>query len=890
VRDRKVGAYSAQDRSVSEYLERVTEPPPSPTSVPPRARARWPAAALLLGVAALVGALWWRRSEPAAPSTGDAVGQLRPRSAASAHPPRIGPGALELRGLVVDGAGAPAPGVEVVAELTEPAAPLPAAARVELSAITDAQGHFSLRGAAAGRYVLRVDGPGIFAASLPDVDIPGDELTVVVARKVSIVGRVSERGQPVAAAHVEIGGDAIGGTVPLRSSPTGGFVLPELPEGNYTVIAYRNDLASPSVRVARLGAGPFAAVELELDTAAVVAGQVFEADGAAAGAGVLAALELQPVAEDEPPRYAQTARDGRFRLEGVHRGRWVVSVVAPGYARPESVVIDAGAGEVRIPVVRGGAIAGRVLDFGGAPIAGAALRLRDADERELSGEDERAVLAQLSGRTAPAVDGAADDGAARRGDARFAPRGELGVLLGPLPPIPPPGVRAPRRPLLDLATLPPQLAALARPPSFTVPDEQASRWSSDAQGRYVVRGVPPGRYTVLAQAPGFADGVRVGAVISAGATLRDFDVALSVGTFIVGTLRDQRRSPVVGARLLARRDGPRRAGGDGAAPASASATATAAPAASIETRSNGDGTFKLGPLLGAVVLEVRADGHASAQRRVDVGAVSGSLAAQRREDFTLESYDAELQGFVDDAAGAPVTGAQVTVLAGPAAGRVATTGSDGAFALTQLPAGAQQLAVDHPQFPRLQGAFAGPSRVRIRLPFGGGMEGRVSDDAGAPVAGVRVLATGPGAATAATQSGRDGSWRLVALAPGSWRLRAQRPGSLPATRAAEVQAAQGRDQVTVRDVVLALQRGGLVAGTVRDRRGARLAGALIQARGAGDIVVETRSDARGEFRLRDCPTGELALSAEHGGARTAQALFLRPGQEILSVVFEVPTP
>lgn len=915
---------------------------------------------LLLGI--LLGAYAWWSSRPVAVAPVVSVKTNVDRGGVEGLPPPLeqrGPGSHQLSGHVVDGAGMPVVGVEVramrtgdmieaarsasgqgsaLAQGSAPSSssspssgPAPAPASVLLSTATDSEGAYTLEGAEPGHYTIRVSGSGIFAAELLFVPIPGDDLPIVVARKVSITGVVTERGNPVAGATVEVTGDAIGGTARLTTGATGAFALPELPEGNYDVVAYRNDLASATQHLTRLGSGPFAPITLPLEAAAVVLGHVYErtaSDGV--GPGVVAAIELRPLSDDEPARYAQSGADGRFRIEGVHPGRWVVSAIAPGYVLPEPIEIDAGRGVVELGVIAGGSIEGRVLDSSGKPVAGAELRVLGAASggasagatgaggaaagRELSGDREAALLASFGGRSLAAV-AVWDAETAAHQDPRFVPRGELGVLLGPLPPIPPLGARAARHAVLDPASLPPELAQLTRPPTFEVPPSAASQWTSDASGAFRLRGITPGRYTVRARAPGYVEGRRGGVQVVAGAATRDVDLTLSVGTFLVGTVRNQRGEVVVGARLVA---GPaaamaamqaaaaravQSAAGDSdelappAAPGAAARLRLAASSAGppalpddvVETRANGDGSYRIGPLLGPVVLAVTAEGHAPLERRVDVGSVVGSLAGERREELVLTVYDATLRGTVDDARGAPVSGARVLVEQGPAQGRSAATAEDGTFSIAQLPAGTLRVLVEHAELPPYRTSLDVAAPARLALPFGGGMEGRIVDEAGNPAGGVRFTAAGPGGTLELT-SARDGTFKVLAMRPGAWKLAVRRPGYLPLDRTVTIAAADGRGQVTARELTLALARGGSVGGTVRDRRGSRLPSARVWARSADGTTCEGKTDVNGDFRLRDCPTGDIELGAEQAGARVALPLFLRPSQEILTLVLEVPTP
>src|SRR5258706_13847199 len=119
------------------------------------------------------------------------------------------------------------------------------------------------------------------------VPVPSDELRIVVARQVDITGVVTDDGKPVPAATVGIRGDAIGGTLESKVDANGKFSVPNLPEGRYQVYAYRGALAARTMRVARLGAGPFAPIELRLEAGPNHRGRGIDRDE---GTGLCAAL------------------------------------------------------------------------------------------------------------------------------------------------------------------------------------------------------------------------------------------------------------------------------------------------------------------------------------------------------------------------------------------------------------------------------------------------------------------------------------------------------------------------------------------------------------------------------------------------------------------------
>src|SRR4051812_2832516 len=266
------------------------------------------------------------------------------------HVPAALAGGTKLTGFVVDGAGLPVAGAEGTAELekgapdkalTGSAAPAGAGSGSGSSATpvagaqgTGNDGHFAIAGIAPGRYRLRVTGTGLLAAEVRFVPVPSDEARIVVARQVAIEGTVTDGGKPVANAMVGVRGDAIGGGIELKADAKGVFSVPNLPEGRYQVYAWQGALAARAVRVNRLGAGPFGPLELRLEAGTIVVGRVIDKDE---GTGLVAAVELRPVGDDQAPRYARTRDDGEFRIEGVPNGRWIADAFAPGYSSPGGV-------------------------------------------------------------------------------------------------------------------------------------------------------------------------------------------------------------------------------------------------------------------------------------------------------------------------------------------------------------------------------------------------------------------------------------------------------------------------------------------------------------------------------------------------------------------------
>lgn len=809
---------------------------------------------------------------------------------------------VRLTGFVVDGAGLPVAGAEVSVELERGApdralAPVPPAGSgraapaggagkgdtasaaaagdagapaVAIAPLTGSDGRFVIDGLVAGRFRLRVTGAGLLPAELRYIPVPSDEARIVVARQVAIEGTVSDGGQPVASATVGLRGDAIGGTIETRTDATGGFRFANLPEGRYQLFAWQGALAARTARVARLGAGPFGPVELRLEAASIVVGRVIDRDE---GTGLPAAIELRPSGDDQAPRYARSGDDGVFRIEGVPSGGWIADAFVPGYLSPGGIELEAGRGIPEIALRRGGTISGRVLDGDGHPIAGATVRSLSAGQNptEGSAEVDRDKLRRFSGRTAAPVPVAAPG--ALGADPQFIARGELGVLVGPIPPIPPPGAHVAQ------AAISVDPSLLDEPPALPGDATRASIWTTGSDGTYRIRGFGKAKVTVLATANGFAEARSTQVAIEPGQVVTGIDLVLTPGTWIAGKVSDQHGAPVIGAQITATPVG------------AGSRDAAGAP---LDVFTDESGEYKLGPVTGTVELHATAYGHGEARRMLELPPVRGRAAAERREDLILAVADAIVAGILEDTMGAPVAGAQLEVVGGVSDGRRAIAAADGTFSIDRLPAGRLRLHIEHPAYPpddvEVVAADDRQARARLRLALGGSVEGVLLDaTSGAPLPSVTLAAAGPAAALAEASTDKSGRWKLGPLKPGRWKISLKQPGYLAQVLELEVPVAHVPGGTAVRDVRIELARGALLGGTVRDARGQRVAAAHIVATaitGAGP-TCEGGTDGQGEFRIHDCPTGELDVVATKAGVRGATRTTVRPGDEVLSLALEL---
>jgi protocatechuate 3,4-dioxygenase beta subunit len=265
-----------------------------------------------------------------------------------------------------------------------------------------------------------------------------------------------------------------------------------------------------------------------------------------------------------------------------------------------------------------------------------------------------------------------------------------------------------------------------------------ARTRTDAEGRFHVRGMPPGAPgTVVVRSAGHAE-ARVGVrAADDGVGPKPLEIRLEPGSRVRGTVRDPKGAPFPGALVfvvpaddLDLRTNPRR-------------VRTAADGAllrALTTVAEADGTYALDglPVGRAVVVCAEGDPHA-------VSAWAGPLTAPRGEpelqaDLRLRHH-AILLLRVQDAKGVAVDGAEVEPLGARGGGKARQVGM-GRLELDGLWPGEQEVRVTKPGFLR--------ARVKVVLAEGERKEhevvlvpaatisGVLLDERGKPRAGVRV--------------------------------------------------------------------------------------------------------------------------------------------------------
>jgi hypothetical protein len=400
---------------------------------------------------------------------------------------------------------------------------------------------------------------------------------------------------------------------------------------------------------------------------------------------VAADIEIRPVpgggADDEPARLGRSAPDGVFRIEGVPDGRWIADGWAPGWVAAGGVEFEAGRGVPEIELARGGIVEGIVVDGAGAPIRGAQIAAfatgPDGQGLEASADAQARTAGRHAG-LAPDATPASPNAPSRSADPLYVPRGELGVMLGPIPYPPLVGGSALRYArIVDGPGVSRGVTVQPGLPPLPVDPALAPTWVTGDDGRFRITGLPRAAWTVSARAPALAEGRSRPDKGGVGEVARDVRIVLGAGVIVAGTVTDG-DGPVAGAILEIRARGK----GPGLA--------------RLETVTDVDGSYRLGPLAGEVTLRVSAYGHGEVVRELDLGPPSGAVPGERREDISLAEADAELEGVVEDPSGLPARGARLAILGGGGAGRRTIAGDGGRFSIPYLPAGKHVVRVEHP--------------------------------------------------------------------------------------------------------------------------------------------------------------------------------------------------
>jgi hypothetical protein len=284
----------------------------------------------------------------------------------------------------------------------------------------------------------------------------------------------------------------------------------------------------------------------------------------------------------------------------------------------------------------------------------------------------------------------------------------------------------------------------------------------------------------------------------------------------------------------------------------------------ISTTTGFDGSYELNSVpAGPTTLIASADGFESAT--VQVSVIAGQTAVQ---NISLSARGSLVQGTVFNAAtNQPIAGAAIEV---KATGIRTSSGSNGAFALPNVPAGSQTLTASAPGYDSDQAALfltadVATSRDFYLTPNVGTITGIVRESAtNAPIAGAVVSAAGVAAVTDGA-----GAFTLNDVPIGSQTIFASALDYN--STSASVNLLPG--QTPQLEIVMTPQLGG-IAGIVRDETGTAIPNATVSAAG---VTAPTGAD--GSYTLTNVRAGAQTLSASAADFATWSGAIVVTGDQ-----------
>jgi protocatechuate 3,4-dioxygenase beta subunit len=760
--------------------------------------------AVLAGVAVVLVGRPGHESAPASqPPTNAAakVTSLPPPGATSLRPPpELGvlvdddkQGTLRLEGLVVDSLDHPVAGAQVTVSTNPPR-----------TITSEADGSFAFDKLLGKAYTLVARAPdgvaGPVTARLTATSQPVTlRLRPAAAVEVTVI-TASDR-KPVANATVELRDlETVAGT----TADTGQVTFSAVAPGGYQAAAWAPGYAKAFtwVRVPRADAAGTIVqrVTLELRQGAPVAGVVRRKDGTPISGALVSFQGASEFMQRGDARRDAVVSDaaGRFRFEAMPAGSFRFVARAEGFAPGTSALVTLGGvserSGIEIVMDTGGSIAGQVVDTGGAAVPFAAVRVVarvegfSFDEARQTASDEQGRF-EMTGLPRKKLDAVAVGESATSETVEIdlatqAERRDVTITLENAGTIS--GI------VVDSKGQPVAEASVSASPSFrsfgrsrsarTERREQRFDFRlrggaddlTDQAGRFTLRGLADGEYTLRAAGPGKGrSSLREGTEAKTG----DSEVKIVLPA----------DGGVKGRVLLA----------EGAAPGLFSVSLTTgrrgfgfSPPTPF---SSSDGVFTLDDVPPGE-LELSVNGPDFEPKKVSVKVE----ADQVTDAGTITVIKGrKLAGRVVDASGKPVANARVVAgarlfgsgvglgsgqgggppMGGGSATRTATTDELGEFALFGVGATDLAIAAEHETLGRsttiLVAATTQDSVVELQiLPFGA-IEGVISKD-GAPAESVAVNVTAQNVPNTnfIVQSGPDGAYRFDKLAPDTYLVQA----------------------------------------------------------------------------------------------------------------------
>lgn len=631
-----------------------------------------------------------------------------------------------------------------------------------------------------------------------------------------------------------------------------------------------------------------------------ISGTITEAGGSGVAAQVCAWLQADDLftLETRVPRCVNADSHGRYELRTLMPSRYRVTAVArerlPGqYVDTEGLPLlalgrDDQRSGIDIVLDSGGvALRGTVTDVMGGTIAGAVVTAKSSDRgnpiTEGSWGSRPPVMArtddegtfELWVRPGTLELDASADGYAPGHALGLAPGLEASVVLAPE------SVLAGR--VIDRASGDPVEGARVSVGGEPLPGMPVPSTFTDADGRFRLSGLEPGRYRPVATAAGRLGDAPRSVVLGLGETVEDITVSMVAAPIVTGRIVD--------------------ADGEGC-PQGVVALQGKSSGRTLAEMTDGSGVVVFD-----AVLPDTYDVLVACVGRTHEGPPPTLTVADAdvREQTWQVAPGATMSGRVLDASGAALADASISAyITGPGAGAAhgARTDADGRFRLEGLGSGNYTVQASHDEHGEASEVDVAVAKddieVELRLSETGAIEGTVIDADGQPQGGAIIRHRAPPYRSVVAKD--DGTFRLAGMPAGTFTLMAERSANevstsgsvsvtvgetseleltLPATKGTITGVVKGEDGDVVQDAIVTTLPDAIVDGRGRERG----MGHLHDLAGFGRDRAPVLTDAEGHFEIPVYADGTHTVLVQRRGGGETHADHVAAGAH---VTLEIP--
>ena len=714
---------------------------------------------------------------------------------------------------VTDESAQPLPKATV---LVETADPLP------FGALTDEQGMARLSRLGPPPWSVKASAPGYESVSRAGVRGP---LSLTLRRLASLeVAVLDLDGKPAPGATVMIAGATLWPARSALCSAAGIAKITGLLAGNYDLRASFGDHVAPTLLGFPLARGQNEKVTLRLEAGRTVVAAVTDGEGPNPVAVPDADVVLAEAGLSSFPIRGRTGSDGKVALGPIASGPATLGARAVDFVGSALVAVpELLTGPVRVPLTRGGAIFGDVEDARGFPVDGASIEVVGSDVAGLPIAETPALVGFRQSHFAWSLSGPVP----------LIPAGELGVMPGPVPPIPKPGRAA---------------ALAANSADFEAPLGDIAPWVSNRGGHFTARPVTPGRVRVIVRHPDFVEGTSELLTVASGGEAR-VKIVLLRGASLEGRVLDDRGQPLSGVEVEL-------------SSARATRTETATTAS--------DGTFAFAAVPSDLTLSLsRSEEPSRVVLRKSLHLAEG---VHEKLELTLPSLRDPVRVLALDEDARPIELVEIVATSlEPTRPLRLTRFTDAEGAVTFPDALGENLrfVAEAPGYARVaQSVAVAPKELKLTLRRGVIVEGRITAVRGRRVVAGAVVSVSQNGVRKVATSDADGVFRLRDIAPGELHVRVEHPEFADEEASPRVEST-GRADRPFNLPDIDLLEAGEVEGEVVDQRGDRIEGARVTA-GNGSGFLPAGKSARGVV-LSD-RDGHFLLSGVHPGSATISAV------------------